>query len=245
MASSSTRHVVVLAPMPLEMHAITRAFGLAPSSDSEGAPWHGRVGRSDVTAFHIGMGPPATRDALRRLFDHGDPVDAPVDHVMIAGICGGVDPDVPVGTLLNPEVLIEHATGRTWEHHPPGDSPQSGKLMTTEGATMNLERSRAFFEQGCVGVDMESSAVAEMCEERGCEWSVYRCIGDRIFDGLLDERVVALTNPDGSGRMDEFAQLIAREPEMAGKLERLGRDATRAARRAAESAVRGCHALDA
>jgi hypothetical protein len=71
----------------------------------------------------------------------------------------------------------------------------------------------------------------------------YRCIGDRHFDGLLDARVIALTNPDGSGRMDEIAALLAREPEVAEKLERLGRDASNAARLAAEAAVRGCEAL--
>ena len=94
------------------------------------------------------------------------------------------------------------------------------------------------------GVDMESSAVAEVCESRGCPWSVYRCIGDRFFDGLLDERIVALTNPDGSGNTAEIARLLAAEPELAVNLERLSDDTTLAARLAAEAAVRGCLALD-
>jgi hypothetical protein len=32
------RHVVVLAPMPLEMNAIVTAFGLSPTSDAKGTP---------------------------------------------------------------------------------------------------------------------------------------------------------------------------------------------------------------
>jgi hypothetical protein len=104
--------------------------------------------------------------------------------------------------------------------------------------------SRRFFEKGCIGVDMESSAVAEVCEAHGCPWSVYRCIGDRYFDGLLDPRIVAATNPDGSGNMAEIGRLIEAEPELATKLERLAHDSALAARLAAEAAVRGCLALD-
>ena len=54
--------------MPLEMDAITTAFGLKPTSDAKGAPWTGRVGGSEVTAIHIGMGPPLTRADIEEKF---------------------------------------------------------------------------------------------------------------------------------------------------------------------------------
>jgi nucleoside phosphorylase len=101
---SIIRHVVVLAPMPLEMKAIVAAFGLRSTGDGTAAPWAGQVGRSQVTALHIGMGPPVTRAAVSRLLDASGPDHVPVDHVMVAGICGGLDPDLEVGTLLNPEL---------------------------------------------------------------------------------------------------------------------------------------------
>jgi nucleoside phosphorylase len=239
------RTVIVLAPMPLEMQAITAAFGLEPSGERATDPWTGRVGNSAVTAVHTGMGPPLTRRAMAPLFDPATPGFRPVDHVMIAGICGGLDPDLEVGTLLNPEVVVEHRSGASYRHDPPGDAPRRGKLVTTEEATLDHGLSRRFFEEGYLGVDMESSAVAEVCEAQGCEWSVYRCIGDRWFDGLLDEKVLALSNPDGSGNLDALRQLLAAEPEIAAKLQRLSEDTTLAARRAAEAAVRGCRALDA
>ena len=87
--------------------------------------------------------------------------------------------------------------------------------------------------------------MAEVCEAQDCPWSVYRCIGDRYFDGLLDPRIVALTNPDGSGDTAAIGRLIAAEPEVAANLKRLRDDTARAARVAAEAAVRGCIALDA
>jgi nucleoside phosphorylase len=243
MSPAADRHVVILAPMPLEMDAIVTAFGLIPADDAEGSPWAGRVGRSEVTAIHIGMGPPVTRVATTRLFAE-PPGGRPVDHVMIAGICGGLDPDVDVGTLLNPETVVEFTSGRAYRHRPPGDLPQGGKLMTTEGATLDVELSRQMCRDGFLGVDMETSAVAEVCEARGCAWSAYRCIGDRYVDGLLDERIIAATNPDGSGNMEEIGRLLAAEPALAAKLGQLAHDSSLAARLAAEAAVRGCLALD-
>ena len=239
MKESPLRRVVILAPMPLEMDAIVTAFGLSPTSEAHDAPWTGQVGGSDVTAIHIGMGPPLTRVATARLFEDKAP-----DHVMIAGICGGLDPDVPVGTLINPESLVLHTSGATYTHLPPGDAPRAGRLITTEGVSLDLDLARSFFDDGCIAVDMESAAVAEVCEPLGCAWSVYRCISDRPFDGLLDERMIALTNPDGSGDMEAIKKLMAEEPELVAKMEQLGRDTTLAARLAAEAALRGCLALD-
>jgi nucleoside phosphorylase len=238
------RHVVILAPMPLEMDAIVTAFELSPTSDARGTSWTGRVGESDVTAIHIGMGPPVTRTAVARLLDETASGWVPVEHVMIAGICGGLDPDLEVGTLINPEIVIDHASGAAYRHTPPGDAPQAGKLVTTEGVYLDPELSRRFFSDGCLGVDMESSAVAEVCDAQGCPWSVYRCIGDRHFDGLLDERTIAMSNPDGSGNRAEMERLIADDPELVTKLERLSHDSALAARLAAEAAVRGCLALN-
>jgi hypothetical protein len=116
-------------------------------------------------------------------------------------------------------------------------------LITTDEATLDHDSSRRFFEQGYIAVDMESAAVADFCDGRGIPWSVYRCIGDRYFDGLLDERVIAATNPDGSGNLGEITRLLE-DPQIRANLERLGAETSQAAKLAAEAALRGCLALD-
>ena len=234
------RHVVILAPMPLEMDAITTAFGLNPTGDRKRDAWVAKVGESEVTAIQVGMGPRLTREAANPVLDG----PRPVDHMMIAGICGGLDPARPVGTLINPSSVTLYSTGSSYTHHPPGDVPLEGKLITTESVILDPEVTRGFFEDGFLAVDMESAAMAEVCELRGIRWSVYRCIGDRPFDGLLDERLVALSNPGGSANMAEIQKLLDAEPDLTLKLEQLRRDASNGARLAAEAAVRGCLALD-
>lgn len=247
MNSSQRLQVVVLAPMPLEMAAIARALGLE-RAEGDGDVRTGNVGGAEVTAVHIGMGPPRTRAALHRLFDEADAGGRRVDHVMVAGICGGLDPNRPVGTIICPEWVVDHATGAAYRHHPPAGGPPAGgppagRLVTTEEATLDHDLSRRLFADGCWAVDMESAAVAEVCEARRCPWSVYRCIGDRYVDGLLDERVLAATNPDGSGDAEAIARLLAEEPEVGAKLERLARETSTAAALAAEAAREGCLAL--
>ncbi len=228
--------------MPLEMDAILTAFGLRPL-DGSPARRAGRIGQVRVTCTHIGMGPPATRSALTRILDGSNTEGDPVDHVMIAGICGGLDPSVPVGTLVVPELVVDHSTGRSYRHTPPAGTAVDGRLVTTEQATLDTDLSRRLYEDGFVAVDMETSAVAEVCEARGRPWSVFRCIGDRLVDGLLDERVLAMANPDGSGNEEQIGRLLADDPDLSPRLEQLARDATVAASRAAEAAASACRAL--
>ena len=233
---------MVLAPLPLELEAVVTAFGLTPSDDEA---WTGQVGSSAVTAVRAGMGPEVAGALTARLLDGATSGDAPVDHVMSVGICGGLDPAIDIGTVLRPDRVVDHATGAVFRHAATTGAERSGALVTTAEVHFDDALSRRLLAEGAVGVDMESSAVARVCEERGRSWSVHRAISDRWVDGLLDPRVVALTAPDGTTDLDGLTRLLAEEPDLVPRLERLANDTVLAARRAAEDAVRGCLALDA
>jgi len=233
----------VLAPLPLELDAVVTAFGLERLGGSD--TWTGRVGGSTVTAIRAGMGPGPAATAATRLLDGSASTDAPVDHVMVVGICGGLDPEIDVGTVLMPERVVDYATGVAYRHAPTTAGRRTGTLVTTAEVHFDPELSRRLLAGGAVGVDMESAAVVRVCEEWGRPWSVHRCISDRWVDGLLDPRVVALIAADGSTDLDALGRLLADEPELLPRLERLGHDSVLAAKRAAEDAMRACHALDA
>ncbi len=198
-----------------------------------------------VTAVRAGMGPEAAAAATARLLDGRSAADAPVDHVMVVGICGGLDPGIEVGTVLHPELVVDHATGAVHRHAPATGAERTGTLVTTAEVHFDDELSRRLLAEGGLGVDMESAAVVRVCEERGRPWSVHRAVSDRWVDGLLDPRVVALSATDGSIDLDGLARLLADEPELVPRLERLADDSVLAARRAAEDAAGACLALDA
>ena len=237
-------HIAVLAPMPLELDAVVAAFGLEPAVGG-GESWTGRVGRTTVTAVRTGRGPARARAVTDQVLDGSGSGDPPVGHVMVVGVCGGLDPALPVGTVLRPDVVVDYATGARFRHLPPGDGPTSGGIVTTEGGEFDDGLSRALAARGFTGVDMESSAVAGVCETRGVSWTVHRCISDRYVDGLLDERIVAFTDADGNVDVDAVVRLLEEDPDLGPRRERLGRDAAEAARLAAEDALAVCRLLDA
>ena len=231
----------MLAPLPLELEAVVAAFGLEPTGDAD--TWTGQVRDSTVSAVRCGMGPDAARTVASRVLDGSRSVDPPVDHVMVVGICGGLDPAIEVGTVLFPEYVVDHATGARYRHAALDGALRTGTLVTTAEVHFDPALSRRMLADGALGVDMESAAVAQVCDEGGLPWSVHRCISDRWVDGLLDPRVVALMDSDGSMDLDALGHLLAEEPDLVPRLERLGNDSVLAARLAAEDAFRTCLGL--
>ncbi len=87
----------MLAPMKPELKAIVKSFALSPTSDDPVFSHAGTAGRWEVAALVTGMGPALAREATRRALAAG-----PFDHVMVIGIAGGLDPGLPVGSLMVP-----------------------------------------------------------------------------------------------------------------------------------------------
>jgi adenosylhomocysteine nucleosidase len=100
-----------------------------------------------------------------------------------------------------------------------------------------LERS------GVVGLDMETAAIAAVCESRGCPWSVFRAISDRVTDETTDAAVLALAGADGSGDLFAVARYLLVRPWRIVRLARLARGTVRAADAAADAAIRACERL--
>jgi hypothetical protein len=94
-----------------------------------------------------------------------------------------------------------------------------------------------------VALDMETAAIAAVCDRRACPWSVIRAISDRVSDGLVDDEVLALAGPSGSARPVAVARFVARHPTRVRHLARLGRDLRTATHAAAAAAVDACRRL--
>jgi adenosylhomocysteine nucleosidase len=230
---------MVLAPMPSELRPIVRAFGLRRSGEQPG--YRGALAGGDqVTAALIGVGPAAAAAATARLLDQD-----PEAHVVVCGVAGGIDPEVAVGTMVVPEVVLDLSTGVERRPSPLGNAGASGTMATTADFITADHDLRSLRSRGVVAVDMESAAVGAVCEQRGVGWTVFRCISDRPHDGLVDDAVFTLLRPDGSVDALAALRLALARPRRIPDLVRLGRDTGRAAGRAARMAARACEAASA
>jgi adenosylhomocysteine nucleosidase len=217
--------------MKPELKAIVKAFALEPSSGDTVFSHVGKAGSWGVCALVTGMGPALAREATRRALDAG-----PFDHVMVIGIAGGLDPELPVGSLMVPRRVALYPEGPEFRSHPIPPREASGALMTTDGLFDDDDVWRPILERGFGAVDMEAAGVAEVCEAAGVGWSVYRGISDRPDEHIVDQAVFSLSKPDGSADPVAVAKYLARDPRRAKALASLNRCMQEAASLAADAA---------
>jgi adenosylhomocysteine nucleosidase len=214
-----------------ELRAVVRAGALRPTKANGPFTHGGKAGTWSVVAGVIGVGPASAGRVTERML-----ASAHFDHVMVVGIAGGLDPGLPVGTLVVPARVRLYPDGPAYRSRPLPGRTAKGNLMTTDGLLCAEETWRAILDSGFGAVDMEAAAVAEACARTGVEWSVYRGISDRPDENIVDQAVFALSKPDGSADLGAVGRYLARDPRRARTLARLNRDMARAAAVAAAAA---------
>ena len=229
--TAPTKRVAVLAPMQPELKAIVKSFGLSPTTGQPVFSHTGTAGAWSVATLVTGMGPALAREATRKALAAGH-----FDHVMVIGIAGGLDPELPVGSLMVPERVQLHPDGPVYLTHPIAPRVPAGGLMTTDGLFDDDDVWQPILERGFGAVDMEAAGVAEVCESAGIEWSVYRGISDRPDEHIVDQAVYSLSKPDGSADTAALAKYLARDPRRAKALAHLNRCMQAAAKAAADAA---------
>jgi adenosylhomocysteine nucleosidase len=217
--------------MQPELKAIVKSFGLRATAHDATFSHRGSVGSWAVSALVTGMGPELGRQAAARALARG-----PVDHVMVIGIAGGLDPALPVGSLMVPSRVQLYPDGPAYATHPLPPRVAEGGLMTTDGLFDDEGVWQPILARGFGAVDMEAAGVAEVCEERGVAWSVYRGISDRPDEHIVDQAVFGLSKPDGSADPVAVAKYLARDPRRAKALAHLNRCMQAAASLAADAA---------
>jgi len=238
-AGEAAAHVAVLAPMRSELQPVVQQLGLRRTSSRTPVVYTGRRGDVAVTAILAGVGTgPAAAATEQALTAFG-----PVDHVVVVGIAGGIAEGQAIGELVVPELVVHGITGAEHRPDPLGPEQPAGILSTSDELVVDPAAVAALVDRGVVALDMETAAIAAVCEQHGCRWSVFRAISDRAADGLIDPEVAALAAPDGSAALPAVLKLVARHPSRVRTLARLGRDMKIAARAAAVAAAAGCAAV--
>ncbi|MGH9089474.1 MAG: hypothetical protein ACRDYZ_15430 [Acidimicrobiales bacterium] len=217
--------------MTREVRPLVLALSLRPAEmDGLQRAWRGDRHLAAV----VGIGPAAAGRATARILD-----SAVVDRVLVVGVAGAVDPSLRIGDVLVPEQVVDRASGTAYRPHRPGGrgtlvtGDAVGGALTTNVAVVELPT--ADLPPGTSAVDMETGAIARVCEARGIPWSVVRTISD--VPGTLDDAVLELVRPDGGLDPRAVARYLARTPGAARRLLRIGRDTHRAVRALTRAAL--------
>ena len=225
-----TGRVAFVCAMPIEHKPIVKKLSLR-WEQRNGFDLHiGKLGKKGVLAIVTGMGTELAGQETRRLLDAVNPI-----HVVSVGIAGGVDDDVPIGTLVLPEVVVNANTGAEFRPHQIGEGEPSGRMWTTDVMTPPDQVSE-LAAKGFVALDMETAAIAEACEERGVPWSVFRVISDGPADEVDDE-IFKLANQDGTPNIINIMRYVALHPHRVPRLIAMGKNVQTATNAAADAAI--------
>ncbi len=220
--------IAFVCAMPMELRPLRRALGLRKAR----VGYTGRIGDRAVIAVVTGIGTASAAGATARLLDAAD-----VEWVIVVGITGAIDNDVPIGTLVLPDRVVDGVTGSAHRPRSLGVGDDHGTMWTTDELLLDPAVHADLRARGVVSLDMETAAVAQVCDERGVAWSVVRAVSDRAGDGSVDAEIVSLTRPDGTAKLSAVARFLGRHPGALPRLVRLANGSRLAAACAADAAI--------
>jgi adenosylhomocysteine nucleosidase len=193
-----------------------------------------------VVAVAVGVGPTRAGAGAAQVLDV-----VAARRVVITGVAGALDASLKVGDLVRPVAVVDVRSGvvRT----PSATALGEGVLATVErvhlcgtGSIGDVQDRRLPLD--ATAVDMESAAIAAVCEANGVPWDVVRAVSD--VAGTLTSEIASLLRPDGRADVARAARLALRDPRALARLVRLGLDTARAVRVATSVVVSELAATD-
>lgn len=146
-----------------------------------------------------------------------------VTGILSFGMCGGLAPGLPVGSVCVASVLIDGNT----IYRP--NSLWTARLANAVGVKpvpyfstgqFNLadtpeQRADLWAKYGCSAIDDESAAMAQFAKERGIPFAIMRVVSD-AWDDTVPLAARQAINPDGSTNIDSIIAWLKANPEQAG-----------------------------
>jgi adenosylhomocysteine nucleosidase len=218
--------------MPMEIAPLKRKLSLERTVIDSIDVYIGSLGDHPVVAIVTGIGSVLAAEGIEILLRAVD-----VGHVVVVGIAGAVDDEIPIGTLVLPTVVLNGATGAQYEPQQIGEHAPNGTMWTSDELITDLDLVAQLRTNGVIALDMETAIIAEICQRRNIPWSVFRAISDRATEASLDDEVFNLIHPDGTYNIRSLVAFVVRHPGRLPALARLARNAKLAAEHAAAAAI--------
>ncbi|MGE4544841.1 MAG: hypothetical protein AB7D06_12110 [Pedobacter sp.] len=191
-------------------------------------------GPEDVKILWVrcGMGPEKAARAAALLIEQG------VTHLGIAGVSGGLDPDLGSGQLVLASEVVDE-DGKSWPVDPSfqrtltacfGREIRSGSILTTAEPLLNVAQKKLWFERTkALAVDMESAAVAQMASAAGLPFFALRAICDEATRSV-PAALFDLVDDLGRPRLLKLIGSLLMQPSLLPVLIRMQGDFSRALR---------------
>jgi adenosylhomocysteine nucleosidase len=228
--------VGIVAALPMEVAPLrlrlkdVRKYGAKGQTVVEG-----HLGGKLVALVETGMGRARAQRGAQRLIDGHRP-----RWIVSAGFAGSLNPEIARNAVLFP-VEVTNVEGRSFPTEwPPGvplpaKAERRGRLLTTDEVVLKAEgKARLRAEHGADLVDMETSAVAALCLERGTHFLALRVVSDDASTDLPPE-ILAIMGDSGSYRLGAALGAIWRRPSSLKEMLALREQATQAADRLAKA----------
>ncbi len=220
--------------MPMELASVRRRLGdvqpypaLGPRAIS------GTIGKFEYVATAVGVGTRRATDTTEQLLS-----SLSVPLVVVVGIAGASAPHLKIADVVVPESVIHGPAGTT---HTSTDAiarfDRKGTIRTHDELLVDPEGVAGLHRQGISAMDMETGAIAAVCERYAVPWTAFRAISDNI-ERPVDPASMTMLNPDGTMNTGAAIRFMLRRPHRIPVLMRSGRDSVKACNAAAEAAVK-------
>lgn len=187
----------------------------------------GSLGGKRVVVFRTGVGRMRAREIIRVFFEHFEP-----EMFISAGFGGALSSDLDIGDIVMADGITELQTGLNgWKSEV---FPQNGQLLFRQGKLVTADEMIVFGRDKAklgethksIVVDMETSAVAALCQQHHVRFTSVRTISDRADEDLPPEINSFFNN--GEVRPTAVAKAILSHPPTVVGLFKLAKHAWKA-----------------
>src|SRR3954469_24287379 len=191
----------------------------------------GQLAGLDVVATAVGVGTRRAEETTERLLQT---VSVPL--VIVVGVAGASAPHLKIADVLVPESVIHGPAGtRHTSTQSIARLDRKGTIRTHDELLLDAEAVAGLHRQGITAMDMETGAIAAVCERQGVEWAAFRAMSDTP-ERPVDPASMTMLNPDGTPNVGASIRYMLRRPHRIPALIAMGRDTSKACEAAAAAA---------
>lgn len=204
--TGTIRCIAVLAAMTSELKLVKRALGITATSTE---PLRSNYKGITVITAVTKMGLVAAQETAEALFSK---YGGEIDHLFVVGIAGACDLSLAIGEVLVPESVVDERDGIARVPVNLGDRQPSGIIYSTDQLCYDRDFVALLQRKKVTLVDMESGAIAAVCERNHCPFTVVRAVSDKVDRHAENFTVFHLANDDGSPRVMAALLYILKNP---------------------------------